>query len=69
MLHRLDEVRAAGVPDPSAWAVLNNGIVRQAYMLATTDFFWLSGCLFLGLLLLVWFARPPFTSSAAAASE
>jgi hypothetical protein len=68
VLHRLDEIRAAGVPDPSAWAVVNGGIVRQAYMLATADFFWLSGCLFLGLLL-VWFARPPFSSAAAAASE
>jgi DHA2 family multidrug resistance protein len=68
VLRRLDEIHAAGVPDPSAWAVVNGGIVRQAYMLATADFFWLSGCLFLGLLL-VWFARPPFSSAAAAASE
>jgi DHA2 family multidrug resistance protein len=32
-------------------------------MLATNDFFWLSGWIFVALLVLVWFARPPFTAA------
>ena len=35
-------------------------ITNQAYMLATNDIFWLSGWIFLGLLVVIWFAKPPF---------
>ena len=31
-------------------------------MLSTNDLFWLSGWIFLALLILVWLTRPPFTA-------
>src|SRR5690606_3518732 len=41
-------------------------ISRQAFMLATNDFFWLSGWLFLALMVLVWAAKGPFGRTAGA---
>jgi DHA2 family multidrug resistance protein len=29
-------------------------------MLSTIDFFWLSGVIFMGIIFLVWFSKPPF---------
>jgi DHA2 family multidrug resistance protein len=38
--------------------LLSRLINRQAVMLATDDIFWLSGCIFMALIALLWFARP-----------
>lgn len=38
-------------------------ITNQAYMLATNDIFWLSGVIFVCLLVIIWFAKPPFFSA------
>lgn len=35
-------------------------IYKEAYVLAINDIFWASGIIFLILLLILWFARPPF---------
>lgn len=35
-------------------------IVQQAYMMSTIDYFDLLGWLFAGLILIIWFAKPPF---------
>ena len=47
---------AAPATDP---ARLERIINQQAVLLATNDIFWLSGCFFVALMLLVWLARPP----------
>lgn len=41
-------------------AMLDRMIETQAYMLSTIDYFWLLSVAFLGLFVLIWFARPPF---------
>ncbi len=61
----LAQAEAAGMSRLEALKSLSQTITRQAYMLATNDIFWLSGWLFLGLIVLVWFAR----SSAAARAD
>lgn len=43
--------------------VIYQEVIHQGYMLATNDVFYISGYIFLGLLVLIWFAKPPFTSS------
>jgi DHA2 family multidrug resistance protein len=40
-------------------ALLERIINQQAVLLATNDIFWLSGCFFVALMLMVWLARPP----------
>ena len=40
-------------------ALLDRLINQQAVLMATNDIFWLSGCFFLALMLLVWLARSP----------
>src|SRR5258708_3573805 len=47
----------------TAFATLERSIVQQAYMLATNDLFWLWGWIFLALIAVVWFARPPFSAA------
>jgi DHA2 family multidrug resistance protein len=35
-------------------------ITQQAFMMSTDDLFWISGWVFLSLIALIWFAKPPF---------
>jgi MFS transporter, DHA2 family, multidrug resistance protein len=42
--------------------IIDQILIKQAYMLATNDIFWLSGCLFISLLIIIWFAKPPFAA-------
>lgn len=56
----IKQLNHLGFTDFKAYAAVLDIITHQAYMLATNDFFWLSGCIFAGLLVVVWFARPPF---------
>ena len=67
--HHLDRLHGLGLDPDMANAALAHATSQQAFMLATNDFFWLSGWLFIGLLVLVWFARPPFTAAGAAAAD
>jgi len=60
MGHALKQLQALGLSINSSFAQITNVVVRQAYMLATNDVFWVSGFIFFSLLILVWFARPPF---------
>ncbi len=57
-----------GVGAKASVAEFAHIISRQAFMLATNDFFWLSGWVFLALLALVWLARGPFAPSGGAAT-
>ena len=67
--HHLDQLQGLGLDHLAAVAALMRTTSQQAFMLATNDFFWLSGWLFLGLLVLVWFARAPFTVAGAGAMD
>ena len=57
----LERLHALGLSGGKAAEVMARMVGQQAFMLATNDFFWLSGWVFLGLMLLIWLARPPFT--------
>lgn len=43
-----------------SYALMENMVTQQGFMLATSDIFWLTGVLFLCLIPLVWLTRPPF---------
>ena len=58
-----------GLTDKSSYAEITQLVTNQAYMLATNDLFWLSGILFLCLLILIWFSRPPFFTKASSSAE
>jgi DHA2 family multidrug resistance protein len=61
--HHLEQLRGLGLDSPAAIESLARSTSQQAFMLATNEFFWLSGWTFVALLVLVWFARPPFTAA------
>jgi DHA2 family multidrug resistance protein len=50
-------------------AMLDRMISQQSVLLATNDIFWLSGCFFATLMLLVWLAKPPKHGIGGAASS
>jgi DHA2 family multidrug resistance protein len=56
----LQHLHSTGMSPNSSYAEVTGVVINQAYMLSTNDIFWISGILFLGLMVLVWFARPPF---------
>ena len=44
-------------------------MVQQAYLLAATDLFWLSGWIALAMVAIVWFARRPMSSARHVAAD
>lgn len=60
MKSALQQLHSLGFTAKSSYAFVTQSVVNQAYMLATNDIFFASGFIFLGLLLLIWFAKPPF---------
>ena len=60
---------AAGLPPDQVNAVLERMLAGQSNMLATNDVFWLSGCLLIALMPVIWLARPPFGRPRLAAAE
>ncbi|MDR2239839.1 MAG: DHA2 family efflux MFS transporter permease subunit [Zoogloeaceae bacterium] len=55
----LGALNDAGIAAPADTAMLDNIINQQAFMQATNDIFWLSGCFFIALMIFVWAAKPP----------
>ena len=55
----LDHLQSLTGSADAAYAVLSRIVTKQAVMLATDDIFWLSGCLFLSLIAVLWLARRP----------
>jgi DHA2 family multidrug resistance protein len=51
-------LNAGGFGTDQSYAVLNRLVDQQAFMLSANDIFYVSGLLFLGLIVLIWFARP-----------
>ena len=52
-----------------SYGVLNRLVDQQAFMLSADDIFYVSGILFLALILVVWFARPEKGGAAAGVSN
>ncbi|MBS0290104.1 MAG: DHA2 family efflux MFS transporter permease subunit [Proteobacteria bacterium] len=65
----ISKLQEIGFIGNANYAQIMKIIIQQAYMMSTNDVFWISGYCFLGLLILIWFAKPPFTSKATTAAE
>jgi MFS transporter, DHA2 family, multidrug resistance protein len=51
-------LHASGLGTNQSYALVNRLVDQQAFMLSADDIFYVSGLLFLALIVLVWFARP-----------
>jgi MFS transporter, DHA2 family, multidrug resistance protein len=58
MTQALGQLHAGGLTSQQGYALLNNLVDNQAYMLSANDIFYVSGFLFVVLAGLVWLARP-----------
>ncbi len=65
----LDGYRAAGFSDGQSLGLVAREIGKQAYLIGSNEIFWLSGILFLFLVVLIWFARPPFGAGNAGGAD
>ncbi|WP_417662264.1 DHA2 family efflux MFS transporter permease subunit [Pseudomonas sp.] len=61
----LDQLGGANL---QSYAQLEQTLTSQAYMVSTVDYFTLMGWMFMGLILLVWLAKPPFAAKAGPAA-
>jgi DHA2 family multidrug resistance protein len=59
----VQHLQALGFKGLENFEYLTRAITNQAFMLSTNDIFWLSGWVFIGLLIIIWFAKPPFLSN------
>jgi hypothetical protein len=57
---------AEGIEAARSTATLAHSVLQQAFMQATDDFAWLSGCIFTLLVFLVWAVRRPGAPKAGA---
>jgi DHA2 family multidrug resistance protein len=62
-------LQAGGFGTDQSYAVVNRLVDQQAFMLSANDIFYVSGLLFLGLIVLVWFARPQKAGGGSASAE
>ena len=58
MTQAMAHLHAGGLTTQQGYALLNNLVDNQAYMLSANDIFYVSGFLFVVLAGLVWLARP-----------
>lgn len=56
----LNRLSALGMDEIARAAVLNRIIEQQSRIMGSNEVFWLSGILFIGLIAVVWLAKPPF---------
>ncbi len=63
-----DALHSLGGAGSPAYAQLDHVLTSQAYMLSTVDYFTLLGWAFMGLIVLVWLAKPPFAAKAGPAA-
>ena len=56
----INQLNALGFPGKKSLEQITNFVTNQSFMLATNDIFWLSGCVFAFLMIIIWFSRPPF---------
>ena len=60
---------ALGGPAERAWSIIDSIVTRQAFTLAVNDVFLVCTALFLAMIPVVWFAKPPFGNVAAGAGH
>ncbi len=65
MQQALDRLHHLGLGDLQAYGLLARTLSNQAYLLAADDLFWLSGCLSIGLIAVVWMAKRAAAPTAA----
>ena len=65
----MDAMAHAGMTAPQAVGALTRQLTGQAYLLASTDLFWLSALLCVGGLVLVWLCRRPAAPSGPVAAD
>jgi len=63
-----DALNNLGGASGQAYAQMDALVTSQAYMMSTVDYFYMLGWAFMALILLVWMAKPPFTSKAGPAA-
>ena len=61
----MDYLHKMGGATQQHLAVVDKTIEQQAYMMSTIDYFWLLGWGFMALIVVIWFARPPFIRAGA----
>lgn len=61
----LERLNSIGLPQAAGLAWIDRSIQGQAYLMATNDTMLASGLMMLSLVLLIWWARPPFTIKSA----
>lgn len=59
----IKQLHALGFSGMKSLGQITRTITNQAFMLSTCDIFWLSGWIFIGLMAIIWFAKPPFMST------
>jgi MFS transporter, DHA2 family, multidrug resistance protein len=67
-LQALDNMRAGGLGQQQSYQMLNRLIDQQAFMLSANDIFFISALLFLGLIGVIWLARPVRSAAGSAAA-
>src|SRR5882724_5784427 len=65
----LATLQAGGLGQQQSYGVLNRLVDQQAFMLSADDIFYVSGLLFLVLILVIWLARPEKSGAAAGAAS
>ncbi len=61
----LEMLAAHGMSQQQTYGLVEATLSRQTYMMAADDVFWLSGCVIVGLIAIIWFAQPPFNAPTA----
>ncbi|KPC52110.1 DHA2 family efflux MFS transporter permease subunit [Amantichitinum ursilacus] len=59
----LSKLQDLGLSAQAAYAQVDQVIAQQSFMIATKEVFWLLGVIFFALIVIVWFAKPPFGST------
>lgn len=58
----LNQMQAMGMTEQQSYVALNGQITQQASLIGSNEVFYASGLIFLLLIAIVWFAKPPFSS-------
>lgn len=56
----INTVQATGISDQAGWALIDRVVTQEALTLAVNDVFWVFAILFLAMIPILWFAKPPF---------
>ena len=65
--HTLQMLNGLGMTQQQTFGVVDATLSRQTFVMAADDVFWLCGCVIVGLIAIIWFAKPPFHAPSAQA--